>query len=412
MKSKLLASLLFISLLFNFTSLADAAVKTGSACKKVGQTSVVKGKTFTCIKSGKKKVWNKGVPVKTASPIQSPTPTPTPSRAASPAPTPIPAQPSIPKEPKNLEEIASFDQISYWAWKKSADKINRSENFTKGVEILIGPNSSILNKNPLEATIVTSRLFAGFNQPEKLTFISYSFADVSWAQAKIEELLDDSKLLEILQAPNRGGKDNALATCPSVERCHSSQPFTNRAGKSIVIAGFTPSRLNNEGETQGELQSHEFAHVIQQHQFIGTERELLGLASLKQFVPWWLVEGGADFVGFASKNYNSYENYSKARMRDVLRVPKKDSEWYQEFINPPDNQYWVPLNATGEIYNVGFMVTEILSAVKGPDIQMQIIKSIANGKSMDEAFETEFGIPWAKAVPIIARLIADERAKY
>jgi hypothetical protein len=40
---------------------ASAAVKAGSVCKKVGITSVVSSKTYTCIKSGKKLVWNKGV---------------------------------------------------------------------------------------------------------------------------------------------------------------------------------------------------------------------------------------------------------------------------------------------------------------------------------------------------------------
>lgn len=58
---------------------AVSAVKAGSVCKKVGQTSVVKGKTFTCIKSGKKKVWSKGAPVKTASPVETPSPTPSPT---------------------------------------------------------------------------------------------------------------------------------------------------------------------------------------------------------------------------------------------------------------------------------------------------------------------------------------------
>ncbi|MBU3692620.1 MAG: hypothetical protein FGM47_03770, partial [Candidatus Nanopelagicaceae bacterium] len=38
-----------------------SAVKPGASCKKVGQKTVSKGKTYTCIKSGKKLIWNKGV---------------------------------------------------------------------------------------------------------------------------------------------------------------------------------------------------------------------------------------------------------------------------------------------------------------------------------------------------------------
>ena len=44
---------------------AYSAVKAGSACKKIGSKSTVGKITFTCIKSGKKLVWNKGISVST-----------------------------------------------------------------------------------------------------------------------------------------------------------------------------------------------------------------------------------------------------------------------------------------------------------------------------------------------------------
>ena len=44
---------------------ADAAVvKAGAQCKKVGAIATVSGKKFTCIKTGAKLVWNKGVIIK------------------------------------------------------------------------------------------------------------------------------------------------------------------------------------------------------------------------------------------------------------------------------------------------------------------------------------------------------------
>lgn len=48
-----------------------AAVKAGSACTKVGAKSVSGGKSYTCIKSGKKLVWDKGVVVPVAKPAPS-----------------------------------------------------------------------------------------------------------------------------------------------------------------------------------------------------------------------------------------------------------------------------------------------------------------------------------------------------
>ena len=40
---------------------AQAAVKAGGKCSKAGTTATTAGKKFTCMKSGGKLVWNKGV---------------------------------------------------------------------------------------------------------------------------------------------------------------------------------------------------------------------------------------------------------------------------------------------------------------------------------------------------------------
>jgi hypothetical protein len=144
-------------------------------------------------------------------------------------------------------------------------------------------------------------------------------------------------------------------------------------------------------------------------QFVKSPREMEGLASLKHYVPWWLVEGGADFGGIVSTHYGSFSEYSQVRLRDVNAVPRNDADWFANFINPVSNQEWIPWR--GEIYNIGFVITEMFTALKGPEAQMEIVRQIAQGKSMDEAFENIFGTPWKTAVPIIARTIAKERAK-
>jgi M6 family metalloprotease-like protein len=61
-----------------------AAVKAGSSCSKAGIKSVSAGKTYTCVKSGKKLVWNKGVLI----PVAKPAPTPSASQSAAPVATP------------------------------------------------------------------------------------------------------------------------------------------------------------------------------------------------------------------------------------------------------------------------------------------------------------------------------------
>ena len=71
-------------------STATAAVKPGSTCKKLGQISTSAGIKYTCIKSGKKLVWSKGVATKSTSPTapSSPSPSASTTRVSS-CPTPL-----------------------------------------------------------------------------------------------------------------------------------------------------------------------------------------------------------------------------------------------------------------------------------------------------------------------------------
>ena len=51
--------------------------KAGATCSKLGSSTTYQGKKFTCIKSGKKLIWNKGIAVKSSSSQPSPSPSQT-----------------------------------------------------------------------------------------------------------------------------------------------------------------------------------------------------------------------------------------------------------------------------------------------------------------------------------------------
>ena len=62
---------LFLTVLFavNLVNLpANSAAKAGAKCTKQGSTSISSGKKYTCVKSGNKLIWNKGVLVPKVSP--------------------------------------------------------------------------------------------------------------------------------------------------------------------------------------------------------------------------------------------------------------------------------------------------------------------------------------------------------
>jgi hypothetical protein len=60
-------------------SISATPPKAGEICSKAGLTKNYNGKKFTCIKSGKKLVWDKGVPIMKSAPSQIPTPQASPS---------------------------------------------------------------------------------------------------------------------------------------------------------------------------------------------------------------------------------------------------------------------------------------------------------------------------------------------
>jgi M6 family metalloprotease-like protein len=73
MSKRLIAFLSILSIFLSTLLIpANAAAKAGAKCSKIGVKSVVGAKTFTCIKSGNKLVWNKGVVAPVRKPIISP----------------------------------------------------------------------------------------------------------------------------------------------------------------------------------------------------------------------------------------------------------------------------------------------------------------------------------------------------
>jgi hypothetical protein len=77
---RLLATATIIALAISIIPNSYAATpKAGAKCSKAGATSTYAGKKFTCVKLGKKLVWNKGVKISTPKPDVTPTTSATPT---------------------------------------------------------------------------------------------------------------------------------------------------------------------------------------------------------------------------------------------------------------------------------------------------------------------------------------------
>lgn len=103
------AAALAIALSLLLPSSAIAAVKAGAPCTKAGQSAVAAGKKFTCIKSGKKLVWNKGVTVAAAGGQSQTTSTPA---ATTPNSTPATGASTIPaRNSATAAPVATYPKV-------------------------------------------------------------------------------------------------------------------------------------------------------------------------------------------------------------------------------------------------------------------------------------------------------------
>jgi M6 family metalloprotease-like protein len=146
MKKTLLALSLIISLIAPVN--AHAAVKAGASCKKAGQITTVAGKKFTCVKSGKKLIWNKGVAVATTNPADQIKP------AGPVAPAAPVIDPTKPKHgqscPKNSQDVIGYD----YAYKLVVLMCNQFDNryFARPGAEEVDQTTGRFKKGPMQNT--------------------------------------------------------------------------------------------------------------------------------------------------------------------------------------------------------------------------------------------------------------------
>ena len=386
---------------------SSASVKPGAMCKKAGQTIVSSGKKYTCIKSGKSFVWSKGVlvkatPVKVPVPALSVAPTPVPTPSVTPAPAPTFATPARPTSFSDLLE--NINGISYWAWATSSEKIKSASEQSIEVEVLFGPKTPVIEHNTARAVQLVSKLYSGVAAPKKVVAIYFSYEDRSWGQSTFKKYA------------HRPGGNETVDMCQSPVTCWGAMAETDYKGTGILLMSVNELSKIDKTHMSGPLQAHEFAHTFQTTQFLGTAKESNTYCCVKQYLPWWSVEGGAHFVEGSAMNTDSYEDYKawiKKTMSDFKGYDKDTftKAWFENFLQPPSTSLWGTEPYRWKIYSGGALVEEIFVALKGPDISMKLMRDVATGLTWTEAFEKNFGISWSAALPILSETLVAKIAK-
>ena len=375
-----------------------AAPKAGAKCTKAGSTATASGKKFTCIKSGTKLVWNKGVAIKKPSPVATPTPTPTPEPTPTPTPTPtLTPTPTVkpwipPTAPTSFDDlIANYEGISYAAWSKSKAAIAASSDVSLPYKALTGANTTLSFKNPAESFDLVSRLYSGYKSHSDMTVLTFSYDDRDWAQEQMKQL-----------QPNSTWQWITDVACSSRPTCDGGGVFTDDKGSGLVVLTTGVAR---GGQAPGIQEAHEFTHAIQQNQL----RRASVWPLTNAWPATWYIEGQALFAENASIFNQSFDLYTKNRRSsslDLYRDSAITSAWIQEFFVVNQTQAWFNKYPRWRQYDLGAMLIETLTAVKGPSSTMEIWKLMGAGQSFNQAFESIYGTSFDKASPIISKAIA------
>ena len=379
-----------------------AAVKAGASCKKVGTTATFSGKKFTCVKSGKKLVWNKGVAIAAPRPTVTPTPDPEPNPTPTATPTPTPTSaPIVEKAPTGFNDLVeNYRGIPTVVWNE-AHKLAEIGTVKSSFTIEIGPNTKIQQglDDPRVYLEQASRLWSKFNQAQSTKIFLFNFQDLAWAQQKNVAL---------------GGSwfkpEDLAGNCSSPSSCGAFGGSYRGVGQifmGVPIRDYLPFNL---GFVRGTY-VHEFSHVVQYSQF-ASQPTLNGYSTL----PCWFSEGQPQVPGQAL-GFTNLVDYKKSR-EGWINQPAGTLGDYS-----PDSilKFYSLAGISGaglcspsirqRIYDLGYMTVEALASIKGVESTMQVVAGVSQGLSFNQSFEKVYGISWNEAAPILAKVISLEYTK-
>ena len=387
------------------TPVHAATPKAGAKCTKAGITATAAGKKFTCVKSGTKLVWNKGVTVKAAPKVDvkpvEPTPTPTPTATPTPTPTATPTPTPTLKDLTFSNIVENVDAIAFNVFSKFETHMATNYQSSIKVNTIVGPNTVPVNKNSADAFRIGSKIFQNFKQPDEVFAIYYTFADKEWARNQIA-----------IRAGQNVADFQIGYSCPSAARCWDASASITLDWKAISHFGASdPGGALSPSELNGEIQIHEFTHSVSFFQLNPIRGNYYNLT------PDWFGEGHASFAGKLGA-YTSLEQYSAHRRQvhggnrpqsDIKDYrPENILRFYESFSKAPEVS---PIQRF-YLYSLGWSTIEALAAIGGIDSPMNLFVETSKGLTFKQAFKKIYGIEWEAAAPILAEVVSKQFRVY
>ena len=432
------------ALILSALTVAEAASpKAGSSCPKVGTKEVFKGKTFTCVKAGKKLVWNKGVVVK-AAPKPSPTPTPSPSPTISsvptPEPTPIPS-PTISASPTatpiitdqvspkgvivyGIKETQLMRQSALGTFFTSDSRdISSFDPIRRTAYNAVNTRALNMDHPKVELEYVTRPSFPKFLIPYVQNELKYAAAfwnDVFDSKIKVKIYLVTEKDRDFVDSV-RWLKLNLPDKFDRFDKRNERVFISGGAGfwdvdgtgKEGRIYLATASYLDTNYATNEwpQVPRHEFVHIVQDYMFrkLNRSRDLTE-REFNNIFPQHFREGSANTISYLSamSNIGWASDGIDARLSQIAkytknwRVIKTEADVIEAM---KATEYNVPEGAFEMGYPLGAIMYEWFIATYGMDGFIKLLKELSSAPSFDDAIRNAVGINkdtfYTKAAPYV-----------
>ena len=355
--------IIFISILSLFLSLpltpVNAAVKPGDTCSKAGIKSVASSKTFTCIKSGKKLVWNKGVAVAASKP----TPAATPTTAANDATLWGKYSWVKPTSASSVASVASAATEKF----KAYVAVTRTNSTVIKIAAQDGSDQTLVSWVKDAANLLSKAFdYPKLSQP----WLGVIAIDRAWLEKTyIENGYSEN------EAKNNLGRAFATGT-------PAFGGSTTNTYNSGVITGL--NLLVIDKVALAMTTGHEFFHTVQERIADGVPSpDGLGIA------PQWFWEGQATFVGLQTASYLGWASYiTEGRAYAVRRSndPVTKSSLLSEI------KKMITSSNDADPYGIGAIATEFLVANVGMEKFMDIYINLGKKKSFADSFKAATGV--------------------
>jgi hypothetical protein len=427
LKAKLIVFTLLL-VLIGETSYA-AAPKAGLKCSKSGVSAVSQGKKFTCIKSGNKLIWNKGVSIPKVVPNPTPANTPAPVQKVSlPKPGDAPLRPEgcgngtfyyrindgvmersffEDKEftSSDTRPESTFNPIRAKAFKAVRDQFEKSKITQARIQSTISPTFPQDLLNVLQKQLNQNVAFWGEYFPAGSTVQSTYFTGDDPTFADNSKLTMSGALEPYFLEELKKYKQYNCSLRNGVSGGHlvNKGPFTGQSGY-----WFGASSAPQKTYWAPWYQPHELTHSVQ---------ALIVKDVFSVTLPMNFFEGGAEFFGQAM-GYSNLAWYSdevdkglieKHINEFIMDVKTKEDvvrmlQITETNSGPVAGGSQVP-NAMRWAYTMGNLLWEWVTAEYGYEAYWKILKSVNINRSYEQAVKESLGITklelYEKSAPYI-----------